>query len=35
MPEQQEKLVRALAAGDVEAARIRHQMALEGYALSN
>jgi pyruvate dehydrogenase (quinone) len=35
MPEQREKLVRALAADDAEAPQIRHQLALEGYQLEN
>ncbi|HEV7447054.1 MAG TPA: thiamine pyrophosphate-requiring protein [Steroidobacteraceae bacterium] len=35
MPEQREKLVRALGANDAEAPRIRHQLALEGYQLEN
>ncbi|MDQ6675138.1 MAG: thiamine pyrophosphate-dependent enzyme, partial [Chloroflexota bacterium] len=35
MPEHQEKLTRALGAGDPDAPRIRHQLAMEGYRLKN
>jgi len=34
-PEHREKLQRALDAGDADAPRIRHQLALEGYELKN
>jgi pyruvate dehydrogenase (quinone) len=35
MPVHRDKLQRALDAGDADAARIRHQLALEGYEIKN